>query len=330
MSHRTSPARAYDFLLKFLLVGDSDVGKGEILASLQDGASESPYGYNMGELLKDRALRCGSLQDQPCCCPPGASVLCYPPASVLLTRCVRIAATRGTKTRNRKTKGWWMRTEDQEQDALTYIAAAAGMDRPVVTLQCLSQTLLPGEERKTQNILILVLSLDLCDPVLSGTPTRQHGSTPRHLELVVPECFKLREAAPEPHEEVDMPASSHRPELTRTRGWPRGTITLSHTFFEAKEGQNLSPGQTGSSAFILIRRLLPCADRRLRVKSWLEVALATSGWTNHGCLLLLPLLTPTSIPYRGDNRLLEQGGGGGRPGERIRELVFSPESGSRT
>uniref|UniRef100_A0AAQ6IEH2 small monomeric GTPase n=1 Tax=Anabas testudineus TaxID=64144 RepID=A0AAQ6IEH2_ANATE len=48
MSHRSSPARAYDFLLKFLLVGDSDVGKGEILASLQDGASESPYGYNMG------------------------------------------------------------------------------------------------------------------------------------------------------------------------------------------------------------------------------------------------------------------------------------------
>lgn len=49
MNHRTSPAKAYDFLLKFLLVGDSDVGKGEILASLQDGASESPYGYNMGE-----------------------------------------------------------------------------------------------------------------------------------------------------------------------------------------------------------------------------------------------------------------------------------------
>ncbi|KAM9559886.1 ras-related protein Rab-40B isoform 3-T3 [Salvelinus alpinus] len=48
MNHRTSPAKAYDFLLKFLLVGDSDVGKGEILASLQDGASESPYGYNMG------------------------------------------------------------------------------------------------------------------------------------------------------------------------------------------------------------------------------------------------------------------------------------------
>lgn len=48
MSHRASPAKAYDFLLKFLLVGDSDVGKGEILASLQDGATESPYGYNMG------------------------------------------------------------------------------------------------------------------------------------------------------------------------------------------------------------------------------------------------------------------------------------------
>ncbi|XP_074016062.1 ras-related protein Rab-40B isoform X2 [Numenius arquata] len=48
MSHVGSPAKAYDFLLKFLLVGDSDVGKGEILASLQDGATESPYGYNMG------------------------------------------------------------------------------------------------------------------------------------------------------------------------------------------------------------------------------------------------------------------------------------------
>lgn len=44
-----SPVRAYDFLLKFLLVGDSDVGKGEILASLQDGATESPYGYNLGK-----------------------------------------------------------------------------------------------------------------------------------------------------------------------------------------------------------------------------------------------------------------------------------------
>lgn len=51
MNHRSSPAKAYDFLLKFLLVGDSDVGKGEILASLQDGSSESPYGYNMGKLL---------------------------------------------------------------------------------------------------------------------------------------------------------------------------------------------------------------------------------------------------------------------------------------
>lgn len=44
-----SPVRAYDFLLKFLLVGDSDVGKGEILASLQDGAAESPYGHPAGE-----------------------------------------------------------------------------------------------------------------------------------------------------------------------------------------------------------------------------------------------------------------------------------------
>lgn len=50
MSHLGSPVKAYDFLLKFLLVGDSDVGKGEILASLQDGATESPYGYHMGKL----------------------------------------------------------------------------------------------------------------------------------------------------------------------------------------------------------------------------------------------------------------------------------------
>lgn len=49
MSSLGSPVRAYDFLLKFLLVGDSDVGKGEILASLQDGAAESPYGHPAGE-----------------------------------------------------------------------------------------------------------------------------------------------------------------------------------------------------------------------------------------------------------------------------------------
>ncbi|MGH0172697.1 UNVERIFIED_CONTAM: hypothetical protein FKN15_063959 [Acipenser sinensis] len=48
MTNRGSPVKAYDFLLKFLLVGDSDAGKGEILSSLQDGASESSYGYNMG------------------------------------------------------------------------------------------------------------------------------------------------------------------------------------------------------------------------------------------------------------------------------------------
>ncbi|GAB1297207.1 Ras-related protein Rab-40B [Apodemus speciosus] len=34
MSSLGSPVRAYDFLLKFLLVGDSDVGKGEILARI--------------------------------------------------------------------------------------------------------------------------------------------------------------------------------------------------------------------------------------------------------------------------------------------------------
>lgn len=49
MGTQGSPVKSYDYLLKFLLVGDSDVGKGEILASLQDGAAESPYGHPAGE-----------------------------------------------------------------------------------------------------------------------------------------------------------------------------------------------------------------------------------------------------------------------------------------
>ncbi|AWP19474.1 Ras-related protein Rab-40C [Scophthalmus maximus] len=42
MGSQGSPVKSYDYLLKFLLVGDSDVGKGEILDSLQDGSAESP------------------------------------------------------------------------------------------------------------------------------------------------------------------------------------------------------------------------------------------------------------------------------------------------
>uniref|UniRef100_A0A4X2JVH1 RAB40C, member RAS oncogene family n=1 Tax=Vombatus ursinus TaxID=29139 RepID=A0A4X2JVH1_VOMUR len=51
MGTQGSPVKSYDYLLKFLLVGDSDVGKGEILESLQDGASESPYAYSNGKDL---------------------------------------------------------------------------------------------------------------------------------------------------------------------------------------------------------------------------------------------------------------------------------------
>ena len=40
--------KPYDYLLKFLLVGDSDVGKEEILSGLDNGASESPYGGHSG------------------------------------------------------------------------------------------------------------------------------------------------------------------------------------------------------------------------------------------------------------------------------------------
>ena len=44
----TSINKTYDYLLKFLLVGDSDVGKEEIMGRLSDGISESPYGYSNG------------------------------------------------------------------------------------------------------------------------------------------------------------------------------------------------------------------------------------------------------------------------------------------
>ncbi|GLH04734.1 Ras-related protein Rab-40C [Gryllus bimaculatus] len=40
---RISQQKQYDYLLKFLLVGDSDVGKQEILSGLEDGSSESPF-----------------------------------------------------------------------------------------------------------------------------------------------------------------------------------------------------------------------------------------------------------------------------------------------
>ena len=53
LSAAASPSSArqktYDYLLKFLLVGDSDVGKEEILSGLEDGASESPYGGHSGK-----------------------------------------------------------------------------------------------------------------------------------------------------------------------------------------------------------------------------------------------------------------------------------------
>jgi len=36
-------AKPYDYLLKFLLVGDSDVGKQEILNTLENAASDIPF-----------------------------------------------------------------------------------------------------------------------------------------------------------------------------------------------------------------------------------------------------------------------------------------------
>lgn len=43
--------KQYDYLLKFLLVGDSDVGKQEILSGLEDGAFESPFCSGSGMLF---------------------------------------------------------------------------------------------------------------------------------------------------------------------------------------------------------------------------------------------------------------------------------------
>lgn len=42
----------YDYLLKVLLVGDSDVGKHEILSGLEDASSESPFCSGNGKNIK--------------------------------------------------------------------------------------------------------------------------------------------------------------------------------------------------------------------------------------------------------------------------------------
>lgn len=43
--------KPYDYLLKVLLVGDSDVGKQEILQDLEDGSADSPFCSGSGESL---------------------------------------------------------------------------------------------------------------------------------------------------------------------------------------------------------------------------------------------------------------------------------------
>lgn len=45
-------AKDYDYLLKVLLVGDSDVGKHEIMAGLEDGSTESPFCSGSGNCKK--------------------------------------------------------------------------------------------------------------------------------------------------------------------------------------------------------------------------------------------------------------------------------------
>lgn len=48
--------KLYDYVLKFLLVGDSDVGKEEIIACLDNGCTESPYGFSNGVDCKTTIL----------------------------------------------------------------------------------------------------------------------------------------------------------------------------------------------------------------------------------------------------------------------------------
>ncbi|KAJ8942031.1 hypothetical protein NQ318_002785 [Aromia moschata] len=50
------PQKQYDYLLKFLLVGDSDVGKQEILSDLDDGALESPFCSGSGKSYKTTTI----------------------------------------------------------------------------------------------------------------------------------------------------------------------------------------------------------------------------------------------------------------------------------
>lgn len=46
---QSTMAKDYDYLLKVLLVGDSDVGKHEIMDGLEECSSESPFCSGSGE-----------------------------------------------------------------------------------------------------------------------------------------------------------------------------------------------------------------------------------------------------------------------------------------
>lgn len=53
-----SQPKQYDYLLKFLLVGDSDVGKQEILSGLEDGSTESPFCSGGGKNMSSQMHVC--------------------------------------------------------------------------------------------------------------------------------------------------------------------------------------------------------------------------------------------------------------------------------
>lgn len=64
----------YDYLLKVLLVGDSDVGKHEIMAGLEDASSESPFCSRSGNCKLNYSVKVFFLW--LCSCSQSSSLFC--------------------------------------------------------------------------------------------------------------------------------------------------------------------------------------------------------------------------------------------------------------
>ncbi|XP_054455229.1 cytochrome c oxidase assembly protein COX11, mitochondrial [Anoplopoma fimbria] len=245
--------------------------------------------------------------------------LCCPPASSLLTRCVRTlrcnasrsllhsqaehfllrrlpsrhhAPIRGVKGRSRKTKNQEEQWKARNKTVLTYIAAAGvGMiglsyaSVPLYRLYCqasgLGGTAVAGHD--TEQVATMKPVKERVIKISFNADTHasmQWNFRPQQTDIfvvpgetalafyraknptnkpiigistynVVPfdagqyfnkiQCFCFEEQRLNPHEEVDMPVFFYiDPEFDEDPRMARvDTITLSYTFFEAKEGQKL-------------------------------------------------------------------------------------------